>query len=182
MLWVTADVVVSITTVYLRNTFVTPAVPRIFQAVHKSGRHTDFPRPVSRWSGFQQQNSRSLIAASKPVCQNTSSRTGTDNDVVILLVDISDTCRRRPPYGSVFPVVCITSSKFKTGTRHRNDVRNWHWSRWTTFSWWRQCRQSYTCTTDFPLVNTATIIPLYETTPLHLTDLPKMKHDLPLTA
>jgi len=147
---------------YLWDTFITPAVPRVFQAVHKRGRHTDFPRPVSRRSGFHQQDLRCLIAASEPVCQNTPSRTGTDNYVVIF-IGIRNTCRRRPPYGSVFPVVCITSSKFRTETRRRtrNDDRYWNRSQWTIFSWWCQCWHSSAYTADFPLLNRPTVIPLY---------------------
>jgi len=166
---------------YLRNTFVAPAVPRVFETVHQRGRHTDFPHSVSRWSGFHQQDPSCLIAASETVCQNTPRRTGTDDDIVIF-VGISDTCRRRPPHGSVLPVVSITSCEFGTEKRCRNGDRCRRRSQWTILSWWCQCRHSSAYSADCPLLNSATVIPLYEAIPyLHFSDLPKMKHAPPLT-
>ena len=165
--------------VYLWNTFVTPAVPRVFQAVHKRGRHTNFPQPVSGWSGFDQQDLRWPITASEPVCQNTTGRTGADNDVVIF-VGISDTCcRRRPPHGSVLPVVCITDSEFRTEIRRRNDDRYRRLSQWTIISRWRQWNwHSSAHTADFPRLDRPSIVPLFKTSPhLYLTWMPKVKHD-----
>ena len=145
------------TEIYLWNTFITPVVSRVIQTLHERSRHTDFPVTIGRWSSFQQQDLSRLVAACESVRQDTSSRTGTDNDVVIF-VDIFRICRRRPSDGSVFPVVCKIHSKIGTRIRHRH--------------------------ADFPLLKTAVVMPLqaYKTIPyLHFIELPIMKHDLPVT-